>query len=139
MVIFLRQVTVEDWNYVLELRNDSEYRSNFYQQYEISQEEHIDYMNKQEKNPTFFNWIVMDENERVGYVRILDEDISIIIDKKHQNHGIGSIVLSLVEEEAKILGIKKLVGRIMTHNIASQKAFQKNNFKLKMYWYEKEI
>jgi len=37
------------------------------------------------------------------------------------------------------LGIKKLVGRIMTHNIASQKAFQKNNFKLKMYWYEKEI
>lgn len=78
-------------------------------------------------------------NKDVGYVRIQDNDVSIIIDPKYHKKGIGSNALNLLEKEAKKLGIKKLVGRIMIQNKQSEQIFRKNNYKLKMYWYEKNI
>ena len=69
----------------------------------------------------------------------MNGDVSIIIDKKFQNKGIGTIALIAIENEAKKVGIKKLVGRIMIHNKSSKKIFTENNYKLKMWWYEKEI
>ena len=58
---------------------------------------------------------------------------------KFQSQGIGTKALSLIENEAKKLGIKKLVGRIMVHNKNSKKIFVNNDYKLKMWWYEKNI
>lgn len=135
----LRRILKKDWNYILNLRNNDKFRENFYQQHKISKTEHFEYLNKQKSNPNFFNWIICYGKNDVGYIRILDNDVSIIIDEKFHNRDIGSKSLKLLEIEAKSVGITKLVGRVMYENKSSKKIFQKNNYKLKMYWLEKEI
>ena len=96
-------------------------------------------MKKQESNPEFFIWIIAYKGKDAGYVRILGNDIGIIIKKNYHGKGIGSNALKLLESKAKKLGIKKLVGRVLIHNKISKKLFVKNNYNLKMYWYEKKI
>jgi len=75
----------------------------------------------------------------IGYIRILDQDINIMVEKKFQTKGIGTIMLNLVEKEARGLGIKKLKAKVLIGNDSSKKIFEKNNYKLKMYLFEKEI
>lgn len=137
--IKLRRALKRDWDYILYLRNDITYRNNFYTRHTITKKEHYDYLKKQQKNPNFYNWIITNGNKDIGYMRVLGNDVSIIIDKKFQKRSIGSIALKLLEYEAKKYKIDKLVGRIMIHNKASQKIFLRNNYKLLMYWYEKQI
>ena len=139
MKVLLRKTLKKDWNYILNLRNNDKFRENFYQQHRISKTEHSKYLLKQKSNPNFFNWIICYGKNDVGYVRILDNDVSIMIDEKFHNMNIGSKSLKVLEIEAKSLGITKLVGRVMYENKSSKKIFQKNNYKLKMYWFEKEI
>ena len=96
-------------------------------------------MQKQQTNSDFFNWIICSDRENVGYIRILNSDVSIILDEKYHGKGIGTKAIKLLEKEAKALGIKKLVGKMMIENKKSEKIFLNNDFKLKMYWYEKRI
>lgn len=135
----LRMVKKEDWDYILKLRNNKKIRSNFYNQHTISKKEHYSYLEKQEKNPKFFNFVICDNSKDVGYVRLLDNDVSIIVDTDYNHKGIGSKTLKLLELEAKKLGLKKLIGRVMVHNESSKRIFEKNNYFLKMHWYEKDI
>jgi RimJ/RimL family protein N-acetyltransferase len=137
--VSLRKTLKKDWNYILDLRNNEKFRENFYHSEKISKIEHYEYLIKQKSNPYFFNWIICYGKNDVGYIRILDNDVSIMIDEKFHNLDIGSKSLKILEIEAKSLGITKLVGRVMNENKSSKKIFQKNNYKLKMYWFEKEI
>ena len=137
--VTLRKTLKKDWDLILKLRNSDEFRTYFYNQDTISKKEHYDYLTKQKNNSNFRSWIICYGNKDVGYIRILDVDVSIIIDKKYHDKGIGTKTLFLVEKEAKKLGIKKLVGKIMIHNKNSKKIFVGNDYKLKMWWYEKNI
>ena len=139
MNLSLRKVTEDDWNYILLLRNNEEYRSFFNEQHIILKNEHYSYLTKQASNKNFFNWIICLNQKDVGYIRILNNDISIIIDKRYHGQGIGTVAIQLVELEAKKLGITTLVGRVMVDNLSSKKIFLKNNFELKMYWFEKNL
>lgn len=139
MNVQLRAVTRKDWDFILQLRNKKEFQSFFYEQHVITKKEHYDYLTKQKLNPNFNNWIIQYCKKDVGYLRILDHDVSIIIDEKFHQKNIGTHAIKLLEIEAKKLGIPKLIGRVMIHNVSSKKIFLKNKFKLKMYWLEKEI
>ena len=139
MKIKLREVIEKDWDYVLGLRNQF-YANSFYVQTKpISNDEHYEYMNKQKSNPNFHQWIATDGKNDVGYIRILDQDINIMVEKKFQTKGIGTVMLNLVEKEARGLGIKKLKAKVLIGNDSSKKIFEKNNYKLKIYLFEKEI
>ena len=96
-------------------------------------------MKKQKSNPNFHQWIATIEKNDVGYIRILDLDINIMVDKRFQTKGIGTIMLKLVEENAKKIGIKKLKAVVMTGNESSKKIFIKNNYKLRYESFEKEL
>ena len=61
------------------------------------------------------------------------------MDKKFQDKNIGTNTLKLLEEEAKKIGLKKLIALILTKNKTSKKIFEKNQYKLKQWWMEKEI
>jgi len=124
---------------ILDLRNEF-YADSFYQQNKpLTKHEHYDYMKKQEKNPKFHQWMAMDGNNTVGYIRILDSDISILVLKKYHGKGYGTIMLQLVEQEAKNLGIKTLRGLVRTNNESSKRIFEKNYYDLKMLWFEKNL
>jgi len=137
--VTLRKVNKKDWNYILKLRNTKEFRRLFYTQHTISKKEHYQYLKRQSSNPNFANWIICYDSNDVGYLRVLDNDVGIIIEKKYHGKGIGSKALKLLEKEVKKLGIKKLVGKVMISNKSSEKIFLNNKYKLRMYWYEKNI
>ena len=139
MKIELREVEKKDWNFVLKLRNEF-YEYSFYEQNEpILKDDHYKYMNKQETNPNFHQWVAFDGKNDVGYIRILDQDINIMVEKEFQSKGIGTIMLNLVEKKALSLGIKKLKAIVIAGNESSKKIFIKNNFKLILHSFEKEI
>ena len=139
MKINLRDVTEKDWDYILNLRN--QFYVNFFheQKKPIEKDEHYEYMNKQKSNSNFYQWIATNGEDDVGYIRILDQDINIMVEKKFQTKGIGTVMLNLVEKEARGLGIKKLKAKVLIGNDSSKKIFEKNNYKLKIYLFEKEI
>ena len=138
MTIQLTKVEKKDWDIILELRN--EFYPNFYKQEKpIPKMEHYQYMEKQELNPKFHQWMIEDNNNIAGYVRIHDNDIGIIVKKEFQNKGIASEAIKLTEKKARELGITKLVSLIKVENEGSKKIFMKNKYKLKMFWLEKNI
>ena len=62
-----------------------------------------------------------------------------MVSKEFQSKGMGNMILKLLEIEAKKLKITKLIGLIRIDNYASKKIFEKNNYKLKLYWFEKQL
>jgi len=139
MKITLKSADKSDWDFIYDLRTNENYKNNFCTQDFFSKSQHYDYLSKQEASSNFIHWMIIFEDLNVGYVRILDNDVSIIIDPKYQEKGIGSQALMLVEQEAKKIGIDKLVGRVLVHNESSRKIFEKNGYDLTLYWLEKNI
>ena len=105
----------------------------------LTEKEHYAYMNKQIRNPNFHQWMAVSNNKVVGYIRILDAEINLMVVKDFQNKGIGSMMLSLLENEAKKLGIHKLIGLVRSNNTSSKKIFENNNYQLKLFRFEKEL
>lgn len=136
--IALRNIEKKDWDYILDLRNSS-FEFFYKQNVPIEKNEHYNYMKNQSINPKFYHWIIIMDNEDVGYVRILENDVGIMIDKKYQNLGIGSIALQLIETKAKKYGITKLVALINKDNEKSKKMFENNGYNLNLLWLEKQI
>ena len=58
MEISLRKVIQEDWDFILKLRNENEFKKYFQNQKYIEKNEHYNYLKKQKENPNFFNWII---------------------------------------------------------------------------------
>tara|TARA_B110000495_G_C23033032_1_gene615878 strand:- start:2793 stop:3212 length:420 start_codon:yes stop_codon:yes gene_type:complete len=138
MDTYLKNVVKSNWDFILELRN-SDYRY-FYEQNEpISKVEHYKYMEKQSKIANFHHWIISQNDIDVGYVRILDDDVGIMIKKEFQSKGIASKALLLLENEAKQIGINKLIALVHPNNIGSERIFKKNGYDLKMLRLEKSL
>ena len=113
MEIKLREVCKEDWDYILQLRN-SFFKDDFLEQQKVlTKKEHYEYMEKQKSNTNFYQWISFDGKKNVGYIRLLEDDVSVIVDQKFQNKGIGTIMLALMEKEAKKIGLKKIKKEII--------------------------
>ena len=139
MEIKLREVCKEDWDYILQLRN-SFFKDDFLEQQKVlTKKEHYEYMEKQKSNTNFYQWVSFDGEKNVGYIRLLEDDVSIIVDQKFQNKGIGTIMLALMEKEAKKIGLKKIKALVRKNNFSSEKIFLKNNYQLKILMFEKEI
>lgn len=139
MEIKLREVCKEDWDYILELRNNF-FEDDFLEQKKIlTKKEHYEYMEKQKSNTSFHQWISFDGKNNVGYIRLLKDDVSIIVDQKFQNKGIGTIMLELMEKEAKKIGLKKIKALVRKNNSSSEKIFLKNNYNVTTLMFEKEI
>ena len=62
-----------------------------------------------------------------------------MVEKRFQTKGIGTTMLKLVEQNALKIGIKKLKAIVLADNESSKKLFIKNNYKLKLYSFEKEL
>jgi RimJ/RimL family protein N-acetyltransferase len=136
--IELIQVKPNDWDIILNLRNTF-YKMFYKQSKPISKNEHYEYLKSHNDDANFYHRMIKNNEQIVGYVRILQEDVGIRIKEEYQGKGIASRVLELVIKEAKTLGISKLIALVKPENIQSKRIFEKNNFEMKMYWYEKEI
>jgi RimJ/RimL family protein N-acetyltransferase len=138
MHISLNKAIKQDWDFILELRNnDFQY---FYEQNEpISKEKHYQYMKIHSSKSYFHHWVISLNENNVGYIRIFNQDIGIMVKKEFQGKGIASKALELVEKEAKNLGIEKIIALVDPENFSSKKIFENNGYDLKLLRFEKEM
>jgi RimJ/RimL family protein N-acetyltransferase len=131
-----RNVKRDDWGFILELRNS--FFNKFHKQNSpIKLKEHEKYMKLQIKNKKFQQWIIIDHESDIGYIRILEEDVSILLKKEFQGKGVGTKVLRKLEKQSRLP--KKLIGEIKANNISSIKTFEKAGYKLKTLVFEKNL
>ncbi|MBI5227909.1 GNAT family N-acetyltransferase [Candidatus Micrarchaeota archaeon] len=142
-MVLLRQVREEDFEKILNWRNEPQVRKNSFNQKEISRNEHLDYWHKRIKSAEY-DFIISHNGIDVGLLR-LDKreekayEVNIMIDPKHQGLGIGSDAIKEIKKIAKARGIKKLIGRVKHGNVGSNKIFEKNEFQLRYVVYELDI
>ena len=80
----------------------------------------------------YFNcfFICLDNDIPVGYVRVIDNDISVAVIPNKQGKGIGLFLINNIKKR-----FKKAEAKIKIDNKASIKLFEKAGFKLRYYLY----
>jgi len=126
VLIELKQIDKKDWDFILDLRNNV--RIYFVQNEVITKENHYNYMEKNSINPRFKLWIIHSEKQKLGYVRLLDTELSVVLIEKYRGKGIGHIALKIGIEKCKKLGINKLTAIIRADNPASFALYSKLGF-----------
>lgn len=117
------------WEFIRELRNMEGVREGFIQQEEIDQISHATYMLKYNNN----FWICLDNDEPIGYVGVIEDDIRVATHPHHQGKGVGSF---MINEIMKIC--PSAVAKVKLQNEASIKLFERCGFKKKYYILERE-
>ncbi|MCX7653971.1 MAG: GNAT family N-acetyltransferase [Fervidobacterium sp.] len=131
--ICLRPLSLEDTNFVLELRNDLDDSLSYFSDYPLYDFEHIDWLKKKEKD---IDMIIEYKGQRVGRVRITNIDyrnqkceFGIHIHKNFRGMGLaykaGSIIIDYVFRN---LPIRKIYLYTMEENVKAVKLFQKLGF-----------
>lgn len=115
----LRSMTMDDADFMLSLKNDSDTRMFAIEAlYEIKKEDHLKYL---KKNLKYFH-VIEQGNNLWGAVRIMDDEISIWIDKKYRGNGLATFIINQVSEKGNVC-------KIVDGNIASFRAFINAGFK----------
>ena len=114
----LRPMEMSDADFMLTLKNYEETRRfSIASHEEIKREEHLKYL---EENIQYFQTIC-DGEKNIGAIRILDEEISIWIDKEFWNKGIATYILQHVSKRG-------MTAIILPENIGSMRAFIRAGF-----------
>tara|TARA_R100000697_G_C5355408_1_gene173059 strand:+ start:195 stop:587 length:393 start_codon:yes stop_codon:yes gene_type:complete len=117
------------WEFIRNLRNMDGVREGFIQQDIISQEDHEKYM----KWNSHFFWICLDKDVPIGYIGIVDSDIRVATDPKHQGKGVATFMLN------EVMKLKpSSIAKVKINNNASLRLFEKCGFVKKYYLLEKE-
>ena len=108
MNISLRTVKQTDWKFILELRNQESVRMACHDTSITEPKTHFEYMKKLKKNPNAYQWIIMENGNDEGYIKIVDLEFGSSLKDEFRGKGIGTKAYDLVFKEAKKLGLKKL-------------------------------
>lgn len=144
MKLNLRPVEKEDYETILEWRNDPDVRINSLTQHVISIDENTLYWNEFLDNRKNYASVIVYDAEDIGILKLkyLDDttsEVDIFLSKNYRNKGLGPQILMIAKENGIEKGIKKLVAKIKYDNMASRKVFEKSGFNPNMIYYEANI
>lgn len=132
--LFLRFAEPEDSKDLLTWRNDEGTRQASFNCNEITMEKHAKWLEETLADPERNLFIICDNKcNKLGQIRfdkIKDAtEISITINPKYRNQGIGSLALCKSSNiYTNNFGVKQLIAKLKKENIASLKAFEKAGF-----------
>jgi len=126
MSFYLRPANLDDAEIILEWRNDMQTRENSFSKDLIDLDTHLKWFERKLSDDNCFLYILMDDSERVGQVRI-DRigdvgEVSYMIAPDRRGRGYGKQIIKLIGEEAGSK-VKVLVGLVESFNEASRKCF----------------
>lgn len=151
----LRPVRESDLENIYRWRNDPGVRKNSFSTGKISMEEHLRYWDGRMEDASKHSFVIvvreasppvsrtaslfktggkdagllrLDPYESDGESEKGAYEVHILVAPGMQGKGIGLAAIAAAKQEAKKLGIKKLVARVKEGNEASQAVFQKNGF-----------
>ena len=146
--LVLRLANENDCRFLYELRNEPLVRNNSFQTAEITYEQHMKWFQKKIDNANVRIYILEQENESIGQVRVekLGEqgEISYALAERARGKGYSKWMLREVVNKLREEGFcEELVAEVKGENIASQKIFRYlgyNEEKVKFgYVYSKHI
>ena len=112
--IYIKELKLIDWDYVLKLRNKTR---KFYNNSDIvTKDEHYNYMS----NTSAIFWIVYYNNERVGFLKLNNSDLAIALDEKIRGKRFAKQILKMGIDKTNI----KLTAMIKKDNIPSLKLYR---------------
>ncbi len=141
----LRKALYSDMDILYDWRNEKRTRDNSFHSSFVLYDEHKKWFETMMKSADIVQYIMEEENLPVGQVRLNIHNemaqISYSIASEYRYKGYGHKIIRLIKD--KVLKehpqIKKLVAKVKFDNIASQKIFEKEDYKMKYYCYEYEI
>ena len=129
----LREATMEDVNFLYELRNDDAVRKNSFHTERILYEEHVSWFGQKLVDADVQIFVLIQGEKRIGQVRVdaakNQREISYALCEEARGKGYAKWMLGSVEskirsnqclEEADIV----LIGEVKRENIASKKIFR---------------
>ena len=130
-MVDLKLVKCEEkyWNFVRELRMNKNVVDGFIENIFISIEDQKKYMSKYNNN----YYIALLNNEPVGFIGVIEDDIRICTHPDFQKIGVGKFMLNSI---AKL--IPTAFGKIKINNEASKKLFESCGFVPKFLIYTNE-
>lgn len=129
MSTYLRRATKEDCDLLFEWVNDTEVRKSAFSTNKISYEEHQKWFFNLLKDDNRVQYIYIYNDEAVGQIRIdIDADIaeidySICASKRGMGHGKNMLQLLYNQIRVDFPNVKRLMGKVKSENIASQRTF----------------
>ena len=143
MKINIRPVEKDDYEKILEWRNEPLTRSQMFNTEQIKLNEHLSFWNDLLDNGNCFNFIIEADGIECGVIRLdiinTHAEFDLFITSEFQGRGIGKIAIEDAIKKMKRLNLNKYVAKIKPTNIPSIKSFEKNGFELKYLIYEKII
>lgn len=139
---YLRDVLAEDMDLLYEWANDLNVRNNSFSTAQITYEEHKEWFAQLLSRDDCKQYIYIYDNEPIGQVRItILEDkaeigYSICAEKRGMGHGKNLLQLLYSRVREEFPNIKKLVAKVKSENIASQRAFLEVGYLKKYEAYE---
>lgn len=140
--VYLRPITIEDTDFVLEWRNSKKVVDNFIYRKEITREEHIKWIENKVNKGLVHQFIVceLDSDTPVGvvYLQNFEEENrkaeSGIFLGDIYGKGLGTQAYKLLTDYAfKNLGMHKVVAKVLAKNTASVRMNEKAGYKQEAY------
>ena len=136
MEFLIRKIDREDWEDLLNWRNDELTRKMSINGEIVEKEDHYSYMDKMSKNKNREQFIFIHDNNKIGTIRIDKlndefEEFSYSINPKYRRNGYGSLMMKLFLFNK----VGKYRCEIKPENIGSIRMVEKNGFQ---YKYKKE-
>jgi len=116
------------WEFIRNLRNDSEVKKGFIQQQYITTDNHKSFMENHNKN----FYICLVEEKPAGYVGQIDNDIRVATSPEFQGKGVGKFMINTLMEKHP-----NAFAKVKVENEASLRLFESCGFKKQYYILEK--
>lgn len=117
------------WEFVRNLRNHESVKPGFIQQEDITVEKHVNFMKK--NNGSFY--ICIYNNNPVGYVGVINDDIRVATLPEMQGKGIGKFMILEISDK-----FPNAFAKVKLENEPSLRLFESCGFKKKYYLLERE-
>lgn len=141
MKIKLRSVIQEDWNFILDIRNQKDVRMACYDTSIIDFDTHQKYMQKLNNTSNCHQWIIVCDGADAGQAKIDDSVLGYMLKEDFRGKDVWSKAYLLVLDEAKKLGFKKLKGTVKFNQEKQLHIAQKLGFEIigKVFRDNKEV
>jgi RimJ/RimL family protein N-acetyltransferase len=131
-----RIVTPNDWLFILDIRNEEDVRNASFNTEIIDHDRHIEYMHRLESMKDVYQRIITYEDEDVGYIKVIDNEVSYMIKKEFRGKGIMKSSFEILFKDLKRLGNTKVNASIKAENYASLKLAEKMGYKITKITYK---
>lgn len=132
-MIKLRLVTIDDAQFLFDLRNEKLNRLMFKDTSSVKWDDHVLWLSDKISRNDFYIYVALnEEGDKIGQFRIdATGEVSVSLSAKFKGIGIGWRIIKIGSDIFKSGSPKELIADVKCENISSLKAFQKAGYQFK--------